>query len=119
MEIVEVLTTERAKALRIVNACDIALAAFTGPPPVAAVTPAPVEHVPIASVPGKHNRDEERAQAILASLKNGPLSTRDIALRINGERLVVKQALQRLGKAGEIRGLGHGNGRVWALPGAG
>jgi len=93
----------------------------------AALTPAPATALAevVARQTGKAvptlahpNRDEARTDAILAMLDAQPLSVREVAARLNQDRLVVKQALQRLKKSGvlTVTGIGPGTKYTRATP---
>jgi hypothetical protein len=70
----------------------------------------------LARITAAPNRDEGRTAAICTLLeKQGPLATSRVARQLGQERLVVKQALQRLKKAGVLRTVGATNGQKWAL----
>lgn len=60
------------------------------------------------------NRDQARTDAILAALENAALSVREIAKELTQDRLIVKQALQRLKAKGVLTTIGQGPGTKYA-----
>jgi hypothetical protein len=114
---VTALVTERAQLVVRMAAIDKTLAGVRAALGVGTPPPASLRTV---SVPPRinrevrelahPNRDQARTEAILAQLEDGALSVREIAAALHQERLVVKQALQRLAKAGVLAKIGVGPG---------
>jgi biotin operon repressor len=119
MEIIEQLVAERERAQKVVDACNAAIAAFRA---LSTGEPRPGKQRAVTTGDGGSvlNRDESRFSQIKMLLAQSgpfnPLSTREIAERLGQPRLIVKQALQRLKKSGNLTAVGDGNGRKWALP---
>jgi hypothetical protein len=58
-----------------------------------------------------------RVQLILRLLsEEGPMSTREIAMRLGEPRLLVKTALHRLKVTGKLTKIGQTSGARWAIP---
>jgi hypothetical protein len=97
---------------RLVQPAPIVAAPVVVPP-----LPAP-RTVPNSTAKVHPNTNTDRMAAIESALKtHGPLPTREVARIVGGSKFVVKQALQRLKRAGRLTSEGVTNGQRWTLPG--
>jgi hypothetical protein len=122
--VIDTARAERAALSRRLQALDALIVAIEAyqqiehpvPPVVTPALPASPA-APRATTPVHPNTNADRAAAIEAALRtHGPLPTREVARIVGGSKFVVKQALQRLKRAGRLTSDGVTNSQRWALP---